>query len=419
LVDRALTTGQLLSQSEIVEQKLIQEINNSTKLALVNKTLDVYDTSNNKIYSYDDNQDDSLILKDGILNKAKTVGTIYFTDGNRQAVALYYKASHSIIVASGYDKDGGDILNKLFWILCCSFFGSLIIVFISGYYFSNRLLKPIKKIADDVNEISAQNLTRRIGSDTANDEWKYLTDTLNELLNRLQDSFEIQRRFISNASHELTNPLSAISSQLEVSLQRPRESGEYKEVIQSVFQDVLHLNNLIHTLLEFAKASGSAGGLEISLVRIDEVLLKLKSEISKLNKTYTIILDFQELPEDEEALLVFGNEKLLFTSLNNIVSNACKYSEDRLANVMLEVRNKEAIITITDKGKGIEMHDLENIFHPFYRSESSKDLPGTGLGLTLANRIIKLHKGYITVNSVIDKGTVFVITLPTAQKLQG
>jgi signal transduction histidine kinase len=291
-----------------------------------------------------------------------------------------------------------------------------LIAFLSGYFVSKLLLRPIRKIADDVNIISAQNLTHRIKSGKGNDEWHYLTDTLNDLLNRLQESFEIQRRFISSASHELSTPLTSISSQLEVSLQRNRAAQEYRQVMQSVYQDVRDLSKLTQTLLEFATVSGTAGGIEIKLIRIDEVLLRLPGEMTKLDKGCSVKLEFDQLPADEEKLLVFGNAELLFTAIKNIVSNACKYSINRLAKIKLSVDQTEIIIAVEDNGKGIPENELKNIFQPFYRAEDSRATVGFGVGLPLVNRIIKLHNGQIKVTSSVGKGTTFFVRLPVAGK---
>jgi two-component system sensor histidine kinase ArlS len=276
------------------------------------------------------------------------------------------------------------------------------------------LLKPIRKIADDVNDISAQNLGHRIKSGNVKDEWNYLTETLNELLNRLQQSFEMQRRFISSASHELSTPLTSISSQLEVSLQRNRDAGEYREVMKSVYQDVRHLSKLTQTLLEFATVSEIKGGIEISSIRADEILMQLPGEVTKMNKEYFVKLEFDQLPENEEKLLVFGNAELLLTAIKNVVSNACKYSPDHLAKIRILVEAKEIIISVEDNGKGVSENDLKNIFQPFYRTDDSKSVSGFGVGLPLAHRIIKLHKGQIEVNSTVGKGTTFLIKLPIA-----
>ena len=301
-------------------------------------------------------------------------------------------------------------------VLGISFLGGTGIALVLGYFFSKILLRPVKQIADEVNSISAQSLTHRIRSGNSEDEWNYLTKTLNDLLNRLQESFEIQRRFISSASHELSNPLTSISSQLEVALQRNREAEDYKQVMQSVYQDVRHLSKLTQTLLEFASVSGNAGGIELNLIRIDEVLMRLPGEMTKADKDYSVRFEFDQLPENESSLLVFGNAELLFTAIKNIVSNACKYSQNRLAKVKLSVDQTNIIIAVEDDGKGIPENELPNIFQPFYRTEDSRPIIGFGLGLPLVNRIVKLHKGHIKVRSVVGKGTTFLIQLPMAGK---
>ncbi|WP_431210494.1 sensor histidine kinase [Puia sp. P3] len=292
-----------------------------------------------------------------------------------------------------------------------------------------------------MNEISARNLTRRIRSTAeSRDEWDYLSGTLNQLLNRMQESFEIQGRFIANASHELSTPLTSISSQLEVALQRVRTVEEYRQVIQSVYQDARQLSKLTQTLLEFARASGTAAGLEIDLIRIDEVLLRLPGEIGKVGTwggygvgvaggvgglggaggvagaagSFEVGLNFDGLPEAEESLLVFGNEELLFTAIRNVVVNACKYSDDHRAVVRLAVQGKEIRISVEDRGKGIAEEERERIFQPFYRTEERHTVPGFGLGLSLSRRIIQLHKGWISVESTVGVGSMFYIVLPVA-----
>jgi signal transduction histidine kinase len=244
-----------------------------------------------------------------------------------------------------------------------------------------------------------------------------LSTTLNALLNRLQQSFDLQKRFIANASHELSTPLTSISSQIEVSLQRERAAEEYRKVMKSIHQDVLHMSKLTQTLLEFAKASGSAGGLEIALVRIDEVLFRLPSDIAKMNKAYSVSFEFGELPAEDDKLLVFGNEELLFTAIKNIVMNACKYSHNHEAVVKLVVQTEEIIITVQDTGIGIPEAELAHIFQPFYRVNDNRIKEGFGLGLSLASRIIKLHKGEINVLSTLGKGTVFTISIPCCKPI--
>jgi len=208
-----------------------------------------------------------------------------------------------------------------------------------------------------------------------------------------------------------------ISTQVEVTLQRRRSEEEYQRIMTQVLKDVQHMNNLVQTLLKFATTSGNAGGLQLDPVRIDEVLMRLPGEIQSSTQTHSVSLYFPELPEQDEKMLVFGNEELLFTAISNIVSNACKYSPDHHADVSLYLDNDGFVITIADKGIGIEEKELAHIFQPFYRIQQNKNVKGFGLGLALASQIIKLHKGEVKVSSLKGAGTTFTINLPYVQVL--
>ncbi len=423
LTNRATTAGRLLSQTGVFNLKLIQRIDASTTVSLKNKVVEAFDLSNNKIYRYSDLETDTIPVPFSIMDDARKYGINYVMINGKDVVVLHYSDAQSnmIIVEAAYDEEGFNKLKQLRLILWLSFAGGIIVTLLSGYFFSGRLLQPLKKITDEVNEISAGSLTRRIGNQKMQitDEWSYLSTTLNQLLNRLQENFEIQGRFIANASHELTTPLTSISSQLEITLQRPRQSDYYEHIIRSVYEDVLHLNKLTVSLLEFAKASGTASGIEIDLLRIDEILLRLPAEMAKSGPEYNISLNFNSLPEQEEKLFIFGNEELLFSALKNIVLNACKYSSNHHAEIDLQIINKEIKIFVKDTGNGISEKETENIFQPFYRSEEARSYEGFGLGLSLSVRIIKLHKGFIQVDSEIGKGTCMTIVLPVASSFKG
>jgi len=417
LTNRAMTTASMLNQSKVFDQNLMLTIDSRVVRSMKNKSIQVYDHNNEKIYNYSDVPADTIKINTDILNNAR-IENIFFIDGIKEAIAFNdnIRNDNRVILVSAFDEEGKRNLRRIKLVLWLSFIGGILITFASGYFFSRILLRPIRKIADQINIISAQSLEHRIKSGNRNDDWHYLTDTLNDLLNRLQESFEIQRRFISSVSHELSTPLTSISSQLEVSLQRDRAAEEYRQVMQSVYQDVRHLIKLTQILLEFATAAGTAGGIDIKLIRIDEVLMRLTAEMKKIDKGCSVKLEFDELPADEEKLLVFGNAELLFAAIKNIVSNACKYSLNRLAKVKLSVVRTEIIVAVEDNGKGISENDLKNIFQPFYRTEDSRATVGFGVGLPLVNRIIKLHKGQIKVISNVGKGTTFFVHLPVAGK---
>lgn len=418
LTNRAITIGKLLNQSAFFSNLLVRKIDSSTSLSYSNKIIQAYNDKNNKIYEYNDRPEAFVSIAPELLKQARLNKKIFFVVGEREAVAYYYvgKNSSIVTVAAGDDREGKENLRNLMHILAVSYLSGLVVASIGGYAFSKSLLRPVTKIADDLNHISARNLSGRIYTSNENNEWNYLANILNDLLNRLEQSFDMQKRFIANASHELSTPLTSISSQLEVALQREREAVEYRTVMTSVHQDVLHMARLTRTLLEFAKASGTTGGIEIKPVRIDEVLLRLPAEMSKNNYACSVFFEFRDLPAEEENLLIYGNEELLFTAIKNMVVNACKYS-DEAAIVKLGTEAEEIKITVQDTGKGIPAADLPHIFEPFYRATEVKGMDGFGLGLSMASRIIKLHNGQIQVESEVGKGSTFTIKLPIAKCL--
>ncbi|MGZ8544783.1 MAG: sensor histidine kinase, partial [Flavisolibacter sp.] len=193
-----------------------------------------------------------------------------------------------------------------------------------------------------------------------------------------------------------------------------RDADAYRRVMLSVLQDVKNMSRLTQTLLEFAKAGGDAGGLEIHQVRIDEIIMRMPAEMQKQDVSFSVMLMFEQMPDDEQQLLVYGNEELLFTAIKNIVSNACKYSPDHKAAIRFVVKNYYCEIHIIDKGDGIPEKEISNIFQPFYRVDESRATSGFGLGLSLAERIIKLHKGVISIETKKGEGSTFIIRLPTA-----
>jgi signal transduction histidine kinase len=286
---------------------------------------------------------------------------------------------------------------------------------IAGYLFSRTIIKPIKGTIHDAQLITSQNLSHRLYVGKRKDELAELNQTFNQLLDRLEDAFAIQRRFISNASHELSTPLTSVSSQIEVTLLHDRKNEEYRNVLYSVLEDVKELQHLTRNLLEIAKA-GTDGAISLDKVRIDEILIRAHGEVLKQNPGYRIGLNFPELPDDEAECTVFGNPHLLLSAVKNILENGCKYSPDKTIEVELDFRGYEIELVFSNKSDTLSSEEINRMFEPFYRGENAAGKQGFGLGLTLTRRIIGLHKGQLTVESDLEKGTVFRIILPALKK---
>lgn len=381
---------------------------------MLGRSIAMFTEKGHELYRFDMPATPPLTVSEDILTEVIAKGEKYFTIDDRDAVALYRVTPRKrfIVLVAGHDDDGLERVAKLSKILLFSLVMGVCLTALVSYLFSAQLLRPVAQIIREVKDISSYNLSHRILAGSGQDELSQLANTFNDLLGRLQESFAIQRRFISNASHELSTPLTSVSSQVEVALQKERGADEYKQVLYSIKEDVQQMRQLTKSLLEIAK-TGSQGGIELNEVRVDEVLLKVMADVKKLNAEYQVELDFGEFPEDEKDFVVFGNSELLYIAIKNIVENGCKYSVDKRSVVDLRFADHKVFVQVVNRGDVIAAEEIQQIFQPFYRGPGTTNIRGFGLGLALAQRIIALHKGFINVESDLHKGTSFTIEMPS------
>jgi signal transduction histidine kinase len=412
LRNRALSTARVYAGIKDSNYSVLQRMDLASVASLNNKSVTITSFNGIPRYMFSDSEEDSLLLTQKVIEKTRSGLEYFFTYHDKKAVAVYHTEGNEkfIVAIAAADTNNREYLDQLRKILFIAMIAAAILSFFTGLLFSVNLIRPIKKLTGEVNLISSNNLSQRIESGNAKDELNRLAQTFNGLMDRLQDSFATQRRFISNASHELSTPLTSISSQLEVALQRSRTEKEYQEVMQSVYEDIQELQQLTRSLLDIAK-TGSQGSLDLADIRLDEVLFKVVSDVQKQNRNYKANLHFESFPEDEQLLTTFGNANLLFIAFKNIIENGCKYADNNQSAVSVEVDGPKIIVKVSNRGDIIAEADIRNIFQPFFRTDSAVKKPGFGLGLTLTRRIISLHKGSVTVQSDVEKGTVFTIQL--------
>ncbi|HMO60606.1 MAG TPA: ATP-binding protein [Ferruginibacter sp.] len=279
-------------------------------------------------------------------------------------------------------------------------------------YFSKYVFKPITKITERVKQISSENLHLRLPVTNKNDELNELSVTFNDMLNRIETSFETQNNFVSNASHELRTPLTAIIGEADVALSKIRSTEEYIETIKIVLDEAEKLDKKTKALLFLAQTGFNGKIQKFDKVRIDQLLWDVKETIEKINPDSKIFIDTSLLPENPVKLKVKGNEQLLHLALTNIISNACKYSNYKTVYVSIGASDNKVIVIVKDSGIGIPESELKYIYDPFFRASNTKNYEGYGIGLPLTNNIIKMHNGEIIVSSLLDSGTTVQINLP-------
>ncbi|WP_264548484.1 sensor histidine kinase [Flavobacterium sp. N2820] len=305
--------------------------------------------------------------------------------------------------------------DNLIRTLLFAILASIILILYIALYFSKNIFKPISEITEQVKEISSENLHLRLNDSNRSDELNELARTFNNMLDRIETSFETQNNFISNASHELRTPLTAIIGEADVVLTKPRANEEYVETLKIILQEADKLDNKTKALLFLAQTGFNGKVQKFDKVRIDQLLWDVKENLESLNPKSKIYLDMELLPENPMKLKVNGNVQLLHLALSNIINNGCKYSNFEMVTVSIGASDDFVYIVIKDNGIGIPENEIKYIYDPFFRATNTKNFEGYGIGLPLTRNIIRMHKGTLLVNSIENKGTTVQITLPVWQ----
>ena len=307
-------------------------------------------------------------------------------------------------------KDVFDDLNRLFYLFVFIIPTGLIITGFAAYFISRAAFKPITQMAGTAKNISGKNLDKRLELPKAKDEVRVLGETLNEMIERIDNAFKSQKRFIANASHEIKTPLTVIQTELEI-LEKKLHDGDSQESVKNALSEIENLTKLTNSLLTIVKLDASQSRLNLSKIRIDELLADCVQTMNKaaMNKDIRINLSIEDAFEIEA-----DNEKLKSVFLN-LIDNAIKYSfpNSTILVRLEEILNDQTKIIIENSGPGILPQDIPYIFNRFYRSNDTRaEINGSGLGLAIAKEIIELHLGKITVESKTGEKTIFSVFLP-------
>ena len=310
-----------------------------------------------------------------------------------------------VVVASSVDEDSRQQLEQLRKLLAIGLLAAVVVMGVGSWVLAGQALWPLRRMVQEVDGITANDLGQRLtqAQGTA-DEIGHLAQRFNRLLDRLESAFAGQRTFVRDASHELRTPLTALIGELEVALlQAERPPAEYRRVLQSTLDSARQLNELTNGLLQIARASDDPSQVPMTAVHLDELLLQAHEQLLRRHPTCRVDLDFGEA----ESFLVHGNEALLMSAVLNILDNACKFSAGTGGTVTATLARTPGYLTllVADEGPGLTPADLQQVFVPFFRAAAARAVPGHGIGLPLAARIMALHSGTVRVESELGQGT--------------
>lgn len=368
---------------------------------------------------------DTLELPPSFLLSADTAETLFGTftqeitdsDGKTREqsirVALAKSRSALLVIAYPFDElqsSLDDFLKTLMWLIPAVLFISTI----GGWFFARASLQPVDEITRTAQDITASNLSRRLPVRKSNDEIGRLTETLNDMILRLESSFGQIRQFTADASHELRTPLTILTGELELALRSARTSEEYQEVISSALQETLRMSHVVEDLLLLSRADMGKIHLKTEIINLNEMLADLADATAILGTEKELAITYRH---GREVLMVEGDPPRLYQMLLNLLDNAVKYTPHGGAiTLTLHKDDDMAEIRVRDTGIGISREDQKKIFNRFYRVDKARSRAqgGVGLGLSIVEWTIRAHNGMISVESEPGVGSTFIVRLPLA-----
>lgn len=404
LLDKAKNTAVLLIDVSEVDSTLLKKIHQST-ISLDNEELVLTDSTFTIIYI-----NNIQFLSDKAARVSNANGNLnYFSINDKDGVCIRHNYnSHTYYAyAMATDMARYENLNELRGILFWSFIFSIWLSVLLSYLFSKKAIKPISAIIKRVKDINSLKLNSRLDEGDKKDEIDQLAITFNEMLSKLEIAFKNQEDFISNASHELRTPITIMIGGSDYLLSQKRNEEEYISHISDLVKRLKEINSLLNCLLELAQLNQN-NDIQLTDVRIDEIVFNSIYHV-KTKYPGRKVIPRIIYPEDENELHISGNPGLLIIAFNNLIDNACKFSDGEVIAEFVFL-NECIKIIITDIGIGIPQNELGDIYQPFKRASNAKFKSGFGIGLSLVNKIMELHNTTLQVFSTEKEGTRFELT---------
>jgi signal transduction histidine kinase len=321
--------------------------------------------------------------------------------GHRYFVSTAMSASRSEEILRGFRVD--------LWLLVPAV---LLSAMTAGYLLSRKALSPVASIVAEARRINDLNLSIRVPVIHTRDELAELSETLNQMLDRIETAFRSVRSLTANASHELRTPLSLIRTRVDIALCLPRSREEYHSILEDVQSEMEGMTSLVENLLSLARADAGTAQMELQPVLITDLVVQMVQEWLPIAERLALDLRLTEL---KSPIQVLGNQESLQRLLRILLDNACRYTPSG-GWIALNVTEDENLVTLAveDSGIGIAEHDLARIFERYYRSQKPQhqEQNGSGLGLSLAKWIADQHMASIAVNSTPGVGSCFRVIFP-------
>lgn len=410
-LQRRALAGQLYFQNRL-------EFHRSSYLTLPDQHEFLVDSTNTIIYQSSGKSDYKLRPK--LLKDARDKEVYFNYEAKpwkrpKEGIALSFKVNGSkyVSVVTAYDLTGIQANDSLFFILASGNVILLVIVAIAGFFFARRAMRPFDELIAQMDPAAVSDFSFRLDSRKSADEAAYLANSFNELLSRMQALATSQEHFVSYASHEIRTPLTVVKGILETSLAYDKQLPDVQQSMEKALVRLEGAIELANSLLHLAEVEGLRSARIREDVNIVDTVLDTITYFGEKRPDQQIDLVLTDtFTQQSSNLRILGNATLLRTVITNILDNASKYSHQRPVELKVDLEPAWVNITVTDSGIGISESELSDVFLPMMRAGNVGNVPGFGLGLTIAKKIVGIHQGQLTVNSIKSQGTTVIIRLP-------
>ncbi|GIQ60509.1 two-component sensor histidine kinase [Flavobacterium collinsii] len=392
---KALSNIKLLVNVKEVDDQLLKMIDQNSINQLYDEKTLVFDSNFKLIYSSIDDAKINWSVDD--LKYLKKHKTFFKQQGDYEVYGVFYDTKDRDFYAliSATDDYGKRKLLFLRYTLVISYIFFTCICWVLTSFMVKKAMSPLSIFHQKIKNINENNLDTRVASKNNKNEIDLIANEFNFMMDRIEVSYQKQKEFTAHASHELRTPLSRITSQIENTIADPATSDKSKNFLKTILSDINQLTELINSLLILSKIDNKKNENK-EIHRMDEILF---SAIENLNKSYPEFLILFEIEENnnlDTTLEVNGNKNLLEIAITNILKNACVYSDNQQAKVIISTQDDQLVLSISNTGETLNEEEQKNLFQPFMRGKNSKGTSGFGLGLRIVQRILTLHNASIT-----------------------
>jgi signal transduction histidine kinase len=346
---------------------------------------------------------------DLILEEIREKQAVSFISGDFFCYGIFYHDNQGdfVVVTKEHREVLSVQLNALLWILILAFVFGIFAVIFSSRWIATLAYRPFSKVINQVKNISTQNLNVQINSPETEDELQALIDTFNELLSKISETVVIQKNFVNYVSHEFKTPLTALLGHLEVFLIKDRNPEEYKILAEKLVQQVHQLEKILDTLMVISDLRNSA---EVTpAVRLDELIWRIIDQLKNSYPNSKVLVNVDIEPTEAELLNIHKDETQLLMALFNLIENAVKYSRDYSVEIEIFKTDNTLCLAIRDNGIGIPPNQIQHISKPFYRADNTNQIQGSGIGLSIALRILEKNKIRYEIHSEQQKGVTVLL----------